>query len=94
MGFLDYPGKADYSFVPTLMRENIELLYVLFYYPVDKLEEGEWAEDDRVVLMCRGEINYNAINSWKEDTIWATAEKKRNASKAEVGAAAHIFSRP
>ncbi|KIY70481.1 hypothetical protein CYLTODRAFT_451650 [Cylindrobasidium torrendii FP15055 ss-10] len=82
LGFLDFPGKSTYSFVPRLLRDELKLLYVLYYYWTDEMEMDLWARDSRVVLMSRTEVKYNALLTWREDTLWDAAEKKRDAKRA------------
>ncbi|KAF9023651.1 hypothetical protein BDZ89DRAFT_151083 [Hymenopellis radicata] len=88
LGFLDFPGKATYDFVPHLLESDLELIYILFYYWDVESVSAPWQEDKRVVLMSRLEVKYNALVSWKEDTLWLFAKQKRDDRSAELKTAA------
>ncbi|KAF8911259.1 hypothetical protein CPB85DRAFT_1435009 [Mucidula mucida] len=88
IGFLDFPGKATYDFVPHLLEADLELIYILFYYWDVESVSAPWQEDERVVLMSRLEVKYNALMSWKEDALWPFAKRKRDDRRAKLQAAA------
>lgn len=90
LGFLDFPGNM---FIPRLLQDGgLELLFVLHYLSRADLSEI-WQADDRVVVMSRVEVKYNALCSWKDDTLWPFAKKKRDAqvAKKRVSAFRYLF---